>query len=80
LRAVMTRTNGDAFAVEKVADFLRADAIEHERENAGLLRGRSNDAQTGDALERSSAIRQKLVLVPADVGHADVVEIVNCRA
>lgn len=38
LGAMMAGADGDAFAIEKVAEFLGADTVEDEGEHAGLLR------------------------------------------
>ena len=37
LGAMVAGAHGDALPVERLADILGADAVEHERENAGLL-------------------------------------------
>jgi hypothetical protein len=52
---MMSRTDGDALTVEKISHFLGRHAIQHERQNTGLLFGRADDAQPGDALQRAVA-------------------------
>jgi len=48
---MMSGANRDAFTVKEISHFLRGNAVQHERKNAGLLLGRANDVQPWDALQ-----------------------------
>lgn len=65
---------------QRRADILGAESLQHEREHAGFVRGRADESQPRDALESLGAVHEQIVLVTADVRHADAIEIVDRRA
>ena len=66
LRAMVAGAHGDALLVERRADVFGAEAVEHERDDARLLRGRADrGAGRGRVAATSVAVAQQLVLVAA---------------
>src|ERR1700685_1859830 len=51
LRAVMSRTHRDAFAIEELAHFFGALTVEHERNHARFFRRVADDAKTANVDE-----------------------------
>jgi len=43
----MAGADRDSLAIEKIADFLRAYAVEHKGQHSGLFRGRPDQMKTG---------------------------------
>ena len=58
LRAVVAGAHGDALLIEHAADVLGADAVEDEREDAGLLGRGADHAETRDRGEAAPRRRR----------------------
>ena len=77
---MMAGADGDALLVQRLADVLDADFIEHERDRPSAFPRRADKRQSGHGAEAFKRIFQKPMLVGGDIGHADPLEIIDRRA
>src|SRR5258708_283123 len=78
-RAVVPDADRDALLVQDLADVVRVDVAEHERDRrpALLSRRRADDAEALDLLQPPERVLGDRVLVGGDVLHADRVQVVD---
>ena len=63
---VVSGPNGDAVPVQNGAEIVRMHALDHERDQARLVRRRADDAQSLDRRERVRRVLEELLLVRVD--------------
>ena len=80
LGAMMPGADGDAVGIKGGAYLFRLIAVENEREDAGLVGRRADEAQTGNVFEQPGCILQKIVFVLTDEVHADAGDVVDSGA
>src|SRR3954447_7112111 len=78
-RAVVADPDGDAALIQQLAHVVGVDAVEGERDRAATVvgRGRADDAEPLDLLQRAEGVAGELVLVLADRVHAELGEVVD---
>ena len=71
----MAGANGDSFLIENRADVVRVDAVDHEREHAGLFFRGADQSNAGNRRNRFGRVGQQIVLVRGDVVDAEAVHV-----